>query len=364
MIDKIFDKNTSVEVSNYCIRDITNKYSNTKTPIKKMVIDNKEISRNNSYCVQYTCETCSLSSIITLNLYMRKINKNGKYCKNCRNYQDEKIIKQTETLRKTLQEGKKEQEKLSLRDKINKSLEDWNKEDDDFKNRYNLKYITDEEFKSIRNKIISVNNGANVLNEDWNYMYNFRINNQTKYNPMIINLKENLVCPIHYIKFECENCGEHFINRDLYIQKKRIKIMCKNCTFCNKTYKVKTLKVFNETVKYNSNYEKRFILWCKEKGISIKNGPVIPYKWKDGEHRYFVDFQIGDMLIEFKDNHHYHKKNVLEGKFKAKNDATYEWCKGKNYTFEIVFPTNLNKLKEKISIRYSLTLHESVRSMG
>jgi predicted RNA-binding Zn-ribbon protein involved in translation (DUF1610 family)/predicted transcriptional regulator len=355
MIEKIFDKKTSNEVKNYCIKEIANKFSNTKIPIKKMVIDDKEISRNNSYCVQYTCDTCSLSSIITLNLYMRKINKSG--CQNCRNYQEEKILKQTETLRKTLEEGKQE---ITLQDKIDKSLQDWNNEDEEFKEKYNLKYITNEEFECIKHKIISVNNGANILNNDWKYMYNFRINNQTKYNPMIINLKENIVCPIHYVKFECENCGEHFINRDLYIQKNRIKIMCKNCTFCNKTYKVKTLKVFNETVKYNSNYEKRFILWCKEKGVHIKNGPVI----KDGEHKYFVDFQIGDMVIEFKDNHHYHKKNVLEGKFKAKNDATYEWCKNNNYTFEIVFPTNLNKLKEKISIRYSLTLHESVRSQG
>lgn len=362
MIEKIFDKKTSNEVKNYCIKEIANKFSNTKIPIKKMVIDDKEISRNNSYCVQYTCDTCSLSSVITLNLYMRKINKNG--CQNCRNYQEEKILKQTETLRKTLEEGKLKKE-ITLQDKIDKSLQDWDNEDEEFKEKYNIKYITNEEFECIKHKIISVNNGANILNEDWKYMYNFRINNQMKYNPMIINLKENIVCPIHYVKFECENCGEHFINRDLYIQKNRIKIMCKNCTFCNKTYKVKTLKVFNETVKYNSNYEKRFILWCKEKGVPIKNGPVIPYRWKDGEHKYFVDFQIGDMVIEFKDNHHYHcKKNVLEGKFKAKNDATYEWCKNNNYTFEIVFPTNLNKLKEKISIRYSLTLHESVRSQG
>lgn len=359
MIEKIFDKKTSNEVKNYCIKEIANKFSNTKIPIKKMVIDDKEISRNNSYCVQYTCDTCSLSSIITLNLYMRKINKNG--CHNCRNYQEEKILKQTETLRKTLEEGKLKKE-ITLQDKIDRTLQDWDNEDEEFKEKYNLKYIINEEFECIKHKIISVNNGANILNEDWKYMYNFRINNQTKYNPMIINLKENIVCPIHYVKFECENCGEHFINRDLYIQKNRIKIMCKNCTFCNKTYKVKTLKVFNETVKYNSNYEKRFILWCKEKGIHIKNGPVIPYRWKDGEHKYFVDFQIGDMVIEFKDNHC--KKNVLEGKFKAKNDATYEWCKNNNYTFEIVFPTNLNKLKEKISIRYSLTLHESVRSQG
>jgi predicted RNA-binding Zn-ribbon protein involved in translation (DUF1610 family) len=361
MIEKIFDKKTSNEVKNYTIKEIANKFSNTKIPIKKMVIDDKEISRNNSYCVQYTCDTCSLSSIITLNLYMRKMNKNGKYCQNCRNYQEEKILKQTETLRRTLEEGKHKKE-ITLQDKIDNSLQYWDNEDEEFKEKYNLKYITNEEFECIKNKIISVNNGANILNNDWKYMYNFRINNQTKYNPMIINLKENIVCPIHYVKFECENCGEHFINRDLYIQKNRIKIMCKNCTFCNKTYKVKTLKVFNEILKYNSNYEKRFILWCKEKGIPIKNGPVIPYKWKDGEHKYFVDFQIGDAVIEFKDNHC--KKNVLEGKFKAKNDATYEWCKNNNYTFEIVFPTNLNKLKEKISIRYSLTLHESVRSQG
>jgi predicted RNA-binding Zn-ribbon protein involved in translation (DUF1610 family) len=363
MIEKIFDKKTSNEVKNYTIKEIANKFSNTKIPIKKMVIDDKEISRNNSYCVQYTCDTCSLSSIITLNLYMRKINKNGKYCQNCLNYQEEKILKQPETLRRTLDEGKQKKE-ITLQNKIDKSLQYWDNEDEEFKEKYNLKHITNEEFECIKNKIISVNNGANILNNDWKYMYNFRINNQTKYNPMIINLKENIVCPIHYVKFECENCGEHFINRDLYIQKNRIKIMCKNCTFCNKTYKVKTLKVFNETVKYNSNYEKRFILWCKEKGVPIKNGPVIPYRWKDGEHKYFVDFQIGDMLIEFKDNHHYHIKNVLEGKFKAKNDATYEWCKNNNYTFEIIFPTNLNKLKEKISIRYSLTLHESVRSKG
>lgn len=351
-INKIYDKVTNEIISQYDIKQISNIYSNTKTPIYKLIISDKEISRNNSLCVEYKCPTCGVFSIITLNIFLRKLNKgNTEYCKKCINIQPFKIEKQKESLLNP--KSKPKVKSLSLDDQIQKSLSDWNNEDDKFQADYESKYITNDEFVSLRPKIISIGNDAIVLNDDWEYMYNFRVynsSNQTKYNPVLINRKSNIVNDIHYIKFQCEECGEHFVNRDLYIQKNKIKTYCRDCKFCNQTFKIKHIKVFDTNIRYNSNYEKRFILWCKDNNIKINNGPCIEYVWNNSTHKYLVDFEVVDkkIIIELKDNHHWHKKNIEEGKFHAKNEYTTKWCKENNYDFYIAFPINMKYIKNKL----------------
>ena len=85
-IIKIFDKNKNLEITNFDIKQITHIYSNTKIPIYKLIIDNKQISRNNTFCVEYKCAGCDANNIITLNIFLRKVNSNNtKYCNLCKN---------------------------------------------------------------------------------------------------------------------------------------------------------------------------------------------------------------------------------------------------------------------------------------
>jgi len=287
---------------------------------------------------------------------MRKINNNNKYCNLCKNKDKDKIEKQIEFMKENAHKiingikFKEEKIKKTINDMIINSCNNWENESDEYKTKYELIYITDNEFTLIKDKIKSINNDMIILNDDWKYMYNYICHNQQKYNPVFINIKNNCVVKPYYIKFNCENCGEDFITKDISTHKNRIKILCKNCSFCNRVFKIKIATILGNKIKYNSNYEKRFIDWCSDNNLKIKNGPVIEYIWKDKKHKYYVDFEIIDknIILEFKDNHIWHQQQTENGKFDQKNKYTNEWCKKNNYIFKIIFPKNLSDIKKQI----------------
>ena len=357
-IIKIFDKKNNLEIKDlYEIKKFTHMYSNTKIPVYKLIINNKPITRNNSLCTEYKCLNCKLNSIITLNIFLRKLNRNNiKYCGLCKNTIEDKRENHTNYMKINCyriikgEKFKKDKKEKTLEDKLLESTQNWENETDDFKDKYNLIYITDDEFIKIKDKIKSVNNDSIILNNNWSYMYNFVCYNQQKFNPVLINKSENTIIKPYYIKFNCENCGEDFITKNLATQKNRIKILCKDCSFCNRIFKVKHITIFGNKIKYNSNYEKRFLTWCEENNIMVKNGPVIDYIWNDKNHKYYLDFEIIDkkILLEFKDNHIWRKQHIESGKFEQKNKYTNIWCKENNYTFHIIFPKNLSEIKKKL----------------
>ena len=96
--------------------------------------------------------------------------------------------------------------------------------------------------------------------------------------------------------------------------------------------------------------ERRFIEWCEDNNISIKNGPKVTYNFREKQHVYRVDFELthNKLLIEIKDNHCWHKEQVESGKFQAKESAAKEWCKINNYKYHVIFPKTLQKLKDSI----------------
>jgi hypothetical protein len=138
--------NSIVPLNSYLIQKISSMYSNTKIPIYKLIINNKPISRNNSYLVLYACQTCNIQNEITLNLFMRKVNKERKCCENCKNSEEDKCKKQSQFMRENIhkiQNGEYVKEIIkvksnSLENHIKKSIEVWNLEDDLFKEVLNL----------------------------------------------------------------------------------------------------------------------------------------------------------------------------------------------------------------------------------
>ena len=145
---------------------------------------------------------------------------------------------------------------------------------------------------------------------------------------------------------------EKILLQKLATQKNRIKILCKDCSMCNKIFKfkVKHVTIFGNKIKYNSNYEKRFLTWCEENNIMVKNGPEINYIWNNNNYKYNPNFEIIDKntLLEFKDNHEWRKQHIKSGKFEQKNKYTNIWCKENNYIFYIIFPKNLSEIKKKL----------------
>ena len=212
--------------------------------------------------------------------------------------------------------------------------------DEDFQNTYLLKYLSEEEFERIRYKIISVNNDKIKDLSKYKYVFNFKSNNQTIFNPQLVNFEENLLEKPVNIKFQCENCDNHFISRELYSQKNKYKILCKDCSFCNKTFKIRNMKnILNEKVIYQSQFEKKFITYCNENNIVIKNGDTIEYEWKDKKLKYKIDFKIPDkkLLIELKDKHIWYTREKLNEKQDSKIEAAKKYAVDIDYRYEFVF---------------------------
>jgi DNA-directed RNA polymerase subunit RPC12/RpoP len=342
------------------IEKIVAKYSNTETPIFKLVLDGKAISRNNNLVLKYKCITCEVQQEITLNLFMRKVNRDGVRCVSCRNSEETKRANQSQFMKDNFSKvltgeyEKKEALKVksaSLDNHIKKSQNDWALEDDDFKDAYNLSHLTVEEFENIRTRITDIANGKLKDLTGWVYEPCYRVYNQTRYTPMLINKNTNVVEKPYYVSFTCDNCGEGFQHRDLEIVKNKIRILCKDCSFCNRVFRVRQLKLTcGEIILWQSIFERRFIEWCQEKDITIKNGPKVPYMFQEKQRTYRIDFELPQkkMIIEIKDNHCWHKEQVASGKFAVKEEAAKKWAQENGYTFMIVFPKTLSTFKDEL----------------
>jgi uncharacterized Zn finger protein len=356
--DKKIDK--EVPLKDCSIQKISSAYSNTKIPIYKMIINTIPISRNNSYTILYKCQTCESEQEITLNLFMRKVNKSTTRCESCKNQETKKCENQSQFMKNNFHKiiageyAKIDEVKVksvSLENHIKRSLEDWELEDDDFKEHYLLYHLTDDDFKRITSKIISVGNNKITSLEDWNYFSTYRVFNQTRYTPMLVHKNENRTEKPLYIKFKCENCECEFIHRDLEIVKNHLKLFCQSCSLVNRTFHLRKLNLKNgSTILWQSIPERRFIEWCEEHNIRIQNGPKLPYIFHEKQHTYRVDFELPDqrLLVEMKDNHCWHIEQVKTGKFGAKEKAATEWCISNQYNYHVIFPKTLQNIKDSI----------------
>jgi hypothetical protein len=107
--------------------------------------------------------------------------------------------------------------------------------------------------------------------------------------------------------------------------------------------------VNNEIIMYQSKLELKFIEWCANNNIIVKNGPNIDYTFKDKQHKYRVDFEIDGFLIEIKDFHIWHRNQVESGKWDKKVNAANKFINdNKEYKkYYFITPNNWNqKLKE------------------
>lgn len=339
----VIDKKTgdSLDLSKIKIDLHSSKYSNTKIAIQKMFINNIPISRNNNYTVSYRCPHCHIINVISQQIFMRKINNGNTKCQHCPNDVVTSIIR---TKNKNITKYDSEKyEKVS-----NEQFESMS---DEFINNYFLKNLTIDEFERIRSKIISFQNDK--FKDMTNFVYKEHIlcNNQTLFVPKLYNIENQTFESVTYIKFKCENCDSEFTNRDLYIQKNKYKIFCKDCSFCNRKFKIKTSSnISNEKITYNSNFEKKFIDFCNSKNILLKNGPKIEYLHNNKQRIYICDWYLPDLkvIIEMKDNHHWHREQVKSGKFENKCKYAKEYAVNNSLEYVIIFPEDYQAFCDRI----------------
>lgn len=230
---------------------------------------------------------------------------------------------------------------------------EFKEEESDFQHTYFRKHLTLSDFDRIKNKIISIQNNKFTDISQFKYVSTLKIYNQTKYNPYLYDIKNDNFEKIQYIKYQCDTCDNTFINRDLYVQKNKLKILCQDCNFTNNIFKIHNTKnCNNEKITYQSKLELKFINYCNKNKILITNGPKINYIHNSKQKNYIVDFYLPQInsLIEIKDNHCWHKENKKNGKFDAKIDAVNELIKKKIYSeFILIYSNELNKKCNLIS---------------
>lgn len=336
----------------------------SKVPVVRFLLEDKVIGRNNDLLIGYDCWNCGVRNEITLNLYLRKVSKNVRCCNACKNLDDKKRADHVAYMlgeREVVPSETRWMDK-PLSQRCTESNDMFQLEDLAFQTSYFLNHMTQDEFARIRGKLRSVGNGKLTDLSGWDYLPHYRVWNQSKYTPMLVN--GNQIEKPAYVQWSCEECDTSFINRDLEIQKNRLRILCADCGFCNRTFKVRSMMTPFGKIRYQSIQERRCVEWCVEKGIAIANGPRISYMFGTRTHVYKVDFQIPSLkaLIEIKDNHVWHKQQIESGKWGKKESAARAWAEEHGWTYEMVFPKTLSKWKEEILVRYSLTLQETVRS--
>lgn len=294
-IIEISKDNIPIEIKNIKLEFSCNKYSSKKNSIYHITLNDKHLSKKDMLNIKYKCITCDSIHIVGTTQFLRKINKCSYRCSLCVNKDYHNPL-----IQKSLMELKEESDKL------------FDEYDDDFKNTYYSYHLTDDDYKRISKNIISLQNGKNKI-EDLEYWSVFKTNNQMLFSSVFYDKANNLIIKANQPILRCDNCNNEWRAKTLEKYKNCHKILCSSCTLCNKTFKIRTTKnCVNDIILYQSKLELKFINWCNNNSIIVKNGPTLQYTFLNIERKYKVDFVINDLLIEIKDNHIWYNDAKLE----------------------------------------------------
>ena len=328
------------------------KFSSSKNESIR-IVNNGSILQVKGFAVNYNCPSCFCSSEILLKKF---IHKNTIRCLNCKE-DDEKNKKQSEFLKKTFSEfGKicpkniikpKKFKELTIEELIEISKNEFESESDSFKTKYFDKNPTEEDFLKMKDKIKI----DDVDMDNVKFYPHIKVSHSHKYSPKIIDINGNFKL-LYNLTYICDCCESEFNGRNFKNKSTQYKILCRDCSFSNKTFKIKHAKnIRNEVIRYQSKPEFDLIRYCNYNSVLIQNGPSIDYIFNGKNVTYKVDFRIKDILIEIKDDHIWHRNELESGKWQAKESAAREYCKLNNLEYRLVMMEDVKSLKDHI-VRY------------
>lgn len=303
------------------------KYSAKKTAIWHLLLNGKSISRKDVYNFMYICVTCGSKHKITTASLLRKINKCSHECIECvnLNMHTQKGLNQPSCSLFTFGLQPK-REKGSYMQKRDECLVKFNAFDDDYKQAYYNAHLTPEDYIRISKNIISFHNGKYTDLDDIEYWPVYNSTNQMTFTHMMYHKSQGIIFKPHQPILKCDNCEEHWRAKSIERFKNCVRILCDSCSAVTNSKCIlrRYQNVNREPILYQSKLELKFINWCNNNGIVVKNGPIIPYTFAGKERTYRVDFIIenANILIEIKDN----PKKGLYG-HKKNNNLDLESCK-------------------------------------
>lgn len=342
IIDILDQNHQPIQIDSLILEFSCNKYSSKKNNIYHMTLNDKHLSKRDTYQFKYKCVSCDSVHIVGTTQFLRKVNKCSYRCNLCCNQEETK--REQHSISSTI----KEPIKKSLIEQQADSIIAFNEYDDDFKENYFRSHLTEDDYIRISKNIVSLQNGQ-YDPQTLEYWPIFKTNNQMLFTSVFYDRANDLVIKANQPIMRCansENCNNEWRAKLLERYKNHHKILCADCTFCNKTFKIRTTQNnIRESILYQSQLEMKFIRWCNAHNITVINGAIIPYVFQNKMHKYKVDFQINDILIEIKDN-----KKIESGKWQAKQDAiNEELAKGSFKEYLLITPKNwihmLNKLQ-------------------
>lgn len=329
-IIEVFDKNgNKIEFSNVEIKLLECNRSHDKY-IKAVYLDSERIPINGTK-ITYKCSCGNIRKI----LLKKFISKPRLRCSKCS--EDEEKRKNHSLFFKN---------GFQIRTTEKKHIDyNFDDESNEFKKMYYEKHLTDEEFLIFIKHVTSIN-GINISNKDVKYLSHYKCNNQYKYNPCV-NI-DNSIIPFKNIIVKCPICGSEYKISQYRCKKDKFKtnFSCRKCKFFNLKFPILKYKtVFGDIINYQSKLEMNFINLCEKKGIRVLDGFQVEYLYNNRNHVYISDFYLPayKMVVELKDNHIWHLKQVENGKWGAKEKAICNFCKENDYTFKLLFRKDFDK---------------------
>jgi len=339
-ITAIYDTKTGIQIP---ISTITvdfghNKYSAKKLAVWRVIINGSRLSKKDLLKFDYSCPTCCAKQQITPINLMRKVNKCSINCAQCVNRPA----------------GTMSDKPITYIEKRDASIEAFNKMDEEYKSKYFAFHLTQEDYARLLPRIQSFQNGkiTDFANIEYWPVYNSL--NQMNFTHIMYNRQTQTVFKPHQPILKCDNCQSTWRAKSLEVYKNHLQVNCRTCSLTNTIFRIRTTNNnLNELITYQSKLELKFIKWCNTNGITVRNGPVLPYEFNGKQSSYRVDFMVGRILVEIKDNHIWHKNQLANGKWQAKESkASSEVALGHYDDFMLIDPKNwlasLKTLKVKL----------------
>jgi len=324
------------------------KYSSTTENIWHLIINGNKIKKSSEILFTYTCNICQAENVIGTTHMLRKIRNGNSRCVDCSRKEHNEtpghncinpanhIVKEILT-------------KVQFHEK---SVEEFENLDENYKNSYFLSHLTEEDYNRIRKKIISFGNDKYTDLDNYEFWSIYKVNNQMRFSSVLYDTVHKCIFKADQPIIECDNCEKQWRCKSIERFKNDYKLLCPDCKLCNRTFKIRPTKnINNETIIYQSKLELKFIDWCNNNNLVVKNGPNIDYFFKEKQRKYKVDFQIENILIETKDFHIWHRRQVSNGMWQKKIDAVDNYIvENKLWKYFFITPQNWNQmLKELIN---------------